>query len=173
MYYLEITLKKDCLTIFPFLRDYPTKAYQKGDYFKLLYFKPTDHFLIGFDSTGIRIGISNTPNLAGWHLIRDLEPILATGELLEVIEDLEISYLANHRMACYLQIKAYIGHLLGYGIRSRYDMQYFTKLLFVHGYDQETVIQIFSNLTKNIKLSKEFVLLQSKLYQAQKGKHEY
>ncbi len=52
-------------------------------------------------------------------------------------------------------------------------MQYFTKLLFVHGYDQETVIQIFSNLTKNIKLSKEFVLLQSKLYQAQKGKHEY
>ncbi len=100
MYYLEITLKKDCLTIFTFLRDYPTKAYQKGDYFKLLYFKPTDRFLIGFDSTGIRIGISNIPNLAGWHLIRDLKPILATGELLEMIEDLEISYLANHRMAC-------------------------------------------------------------------------
>lgn len=173
MHYLEITLKKDCLTAFPFLRNYPTTVYQKGDYFKLLYFKPTDRFLTGFDLTGIRIGVNKISNLAGWHLIRDLKPILATGELLEVIEDLEISYLASHRMVCYLQIKAYIGHLLSYGIRSRYDMQYFTKLLFIHGYDQEIVIQIFSNLTKNLKLSKEFILLQSKLYQTQKGKYEY
>ncbi|WP_221913333.1 hypothetical protein [Streptococcus halichoeri] len=173
MHYLEITLKKDCLTVFPFLKDYPTAAYRKRDYFKLLYFKPKDRFLTEFNLSGIKIGISTAPNLAGWQLIRDLKPNLATGELLEVIEDLEVSYLASHRMACYLQIKAYIEHLLSYGIRTRYDMQYFTKLLFCHGYDQETVIQIFSNLTKNLKLSKEFILLQSKLYQTQKGKHEY
>ncbi|AFC67022.1 hypothetical protein MGAS15252_1712 [Streptococcus pyogenes MGAS15252] len=52
-------------------------------------------------------------------------------------------------------------------------MQFFTKLLFCCGYDQETVIGIYSNITKNTRLSRDFITLQAKLYQTKKGTHEH
>ncbi|QBX13525.1 hypothetical protein JavanS89_0016 [Streptococcus satellite phage Javan89] len=117
--------------------------------------------------------VTDKPVLAGWKLVRDIEVRIATGELLEMIEELEICYLRKHQTVSYVEIKFYVVHLLTYGIRSRYDMQFFTKLLFCCGYDQETVIGIYSNITKNTRFSRDFITLQAKLYQTKKGTHEH
>lgn len=173
MDYLEVTMTKDCVKIFNFLYKYPAKAYQKDEYFKLLYMHPLDSFLTSFSLSGIRVKVTDKPVLAGWKLVRDIEVRIATGELLEMIEELEICYLRKHQTVSYVEIKFYVVYLLTYGIRSRYDMQFFTKLLFCCGYDQETVIGIYSNITKNTRLSRDFITLQAKLYQTKKGTHEH
>ena len=162
---IELTLKKDMMTLFQFLKDNPTQTYQQGDYFKLLYFEPLGAYLTPFSIKGIRVNLTDKPNTdSPWQLVRDLPRAWAGLDLMAILNDLEKHSLEKQRTGTGLDLSGWVLERIKYGISTEEDTVKLIKVMFLHGYDLEDVIGVFSSIVRREGLSRHFLTTAQSLY---------
>ena len=97
---IELTLSSDKLALFGFLKSTPTQAWKNGNHFKFIYFEPIGEALTDFHYKGLYVTVKDEKEeVEGWRLVRDLEIVLASSDLLMILKDLEVNKLTEQRPA--------------------------------------------------------------------------
>lgn len=170
---IELTLHTNKLGLFGFLKHNPTKVLKNGDFYKFLYFAPLGRELIAFSYTDIIVKtITGDPSKSdtqkGWILVRDKKIALASADLWEILQDLEATRLAENRQGTWIELKGEILDIVSQGIYTRREVAYFIRLLFLHGYDFDTVLELFTNLIKRADLAGFFLDTITSIYKGEK-----
>lgn len=163
MTYLIVTLHRDYLELFDFLRDNPTRAYQKGDYYRLAYYLPPSHYLTPFQFGKLRLEVTgDLPH--GWQQVRDYPTAYAGQQLLAELESLEAHKLMENRQGVGLSLTDWLLDAVCYGIRTKQETALLVRAMFVTGYDMEQVIGVFSTLARRLDLSSYFLQELARFY---------
>ena len=146
---IELTLSSDKLALFGFLKSTPTQVWKNGEHFKLIYFEPLGEGLTDFHYKGLYVSIKDENEaVEGWRLVRDLEIVLASPDLLTILKELEVNKLTEQRQGVGVELNGWVFDLICNGIYTRYETSLFVRLLFVNGYSfsqLETCFQQSSN----------------------------
>lgn len=161
---LELTLHKDKLNFFGFLKNNPTRLLKNGDFFKFIYIQPPDVGLTDFSYTGITVNIVDQVTEDHWQLERDLPIATAGADLIEVLEDLEIHRLKQARQGSGIELNGWIFDTIANGLFTEQETALFIRIMFVHGYDFEQLISLFSAIVKQIDLASYFLTTARKIY---------
>lgn len=164
MTYLIITLHRDYLELFDFLRDNPTKAYQKGDYYRLAYYLPPNHYLTPFKFSKIWLEVTDTEP-TGWELVRDFPTAYAGQKLLDELLDLERHQLAEKRQGRGLSLTGWLLDAVCFGITTKQELGVLVRAMFVTGYDYEQIIGVASNLVRRTELAGHCLQELNRLYE--------
>ncbi|MEX5398721.1 hypothetical protein ABPH35_10255 [Streptococcus sp. ZJ93] len=161
---LELTLHRDKLSFFGFLKNNPTRIIKNGDYYKFLYLLPPDVGLTDFSYKGITVKIAERSIEDHWELVRDFPPALAGVDLVEVLEDLEIHRLEQARQGIGLELGGWVFDTIVNGLYTEQDTAHFVRLMFVYGYDFEQLTSLFSAIVKRLELASYFLATAKKIY---------
>jgi len=93
----------------------------------------------------------------GWRLVRDLEIVLASPDLLTILKELEVNKLTEQRQGLGVELKGWIFDLICNGIYTRYETSLFVRLLFVNGYSFNQLVDLFSAIVKRKDLASYFL----------------
>lgn len=163
MTYLVLTLHRDYLELFGFLKTTPTKVYRKGDYYKFVYGQPLEHYLTPFRLSKLWLEVTEDfPQ--GWELVRDYPLAYASDKLLEELLDLEHHNLDQQRQGVGLEFGGWLLDAVCYGIATKQETAQLIRAMFVTGYDMEQVIGVFSTLTRRLDLSSYFLQELTRFY---------
>ena len=155
---IELTLSSDKLALFGFLKSTPTQVWKNGEHFKLIYFEPLGEGLTDFHYKGLYVSIKDENEaVEGWRLVRDLEIVLASPDLLTILKDLEVNKLTEQRQGLGVELKGWIFDLICNGIYTRYETSLFVRLLFVNGYSFNQLVDLFSAIVKRKDLASYFL----------------
>lgn len=155
---IELTLSSDKLALFGFLKSTPTQARQNGNHFKFIYFEPIGEALTDFHYKGLYVTVKDEKEeVEGWRLVRDLEIVLASPDLLTILKDLEVNKLTEQRQGLGVELKGWIFDLICNGIYTRYETSLFVRLLFVNGYSFSQLVDLFSAIVKRKDLASYFL----------------
>ncbi|MGT2801004.1 hypothetical protein [Streptococcus marmotae] len=161
---LELTLHRDKLSFFGFLKKNPTRALKKGNYYKFVYLLPSGVGLMDFSYKGIIVHLADAVTENHWQLVRDLPLAMAGADLVEVLEDLERHRLEQARQGLGLELGGWIFDTIANGLYTEQDTAYFIRLMFLHGYDFEQLTSLFSAIVKRIELASYFLTTARKIY---------
>ncbi|QBX09077.1 hypothetical protein JavanS315_0005 [Streptococcus satellite phage Javan315] len=162
---IELTLSSDKLALFGFLKFTPTQVWKNGEYFKFIYFEPIGEALTDFHYKGLYVAIKDEKEqVEGWRLVRDLEIILASPDLLTILKDLEVNKLTEQRQGLGVELKGWVFDLICNGIYTRYETSLFVRLLFVNGYSFSQLVDLFSAIVKRKDLASYFLEVATKFY---------
>ena len=100
----------------------------------------------------------------GWRLVRDLEIVLASPDLLTILKDLEVNKLTEQRQGLGVELKGWVFDLICNGIYTRYETSLFVRLLFVNGYSFSQLVDLFSAIVKRKDLASYFLEVATKFY---------
>lgn len=93
---IELTLSSDKLALFGFLKSTPTQVWKNGEHFKFVYFEPIGEALTNFHYKGLYVTVKDEKEeVEGWRLVRDLEIVLASPDLLTILKELEVNKLTE------------------------------------------------------------------------------
>lgn len=155
---IELTLSSDKLALFGFLKSTPTQAWKNGNHFKLIYFEPIGEALTDFHYKGLYVAVKNEKEeVEGWRLVRDLEIVLASPDLLTILKDLEVNKLTEQRQGLGVELKGWVFDLICNGIYTRYETSLFVRLLFVNGYSFSQLVDLFTAIVKRKDLASYFL----------------
>ena len=144
---IELTLSSDKLALFGFLKSTPTQVWKNGEYFKFIYFEPIGEALTDFHYKGLYVAVKDEKEqVEGWRLVRDLEIILASPDLLTILKELEVNKLTEQRQGLGVELKGWVFDLVCNGIYTRYETSLFVRLLFVNGYSFSQLVDLFSTI---------------------------
>lgn len=162
---IELTLSSDKLALFGFLKSTPTQAWKNGKHFKFIYFEPIGEALTDFHYKGLYVAVKDKKEeVEGWKLIRDLEIVLASPDLLTILKELEVNKLTEQRQGLGVELKGWVFDLICNGIYTRYETSLFVRLLFVNGYSFSQMVDLFSAIVKRKDLVSYFLELATKFY---------
>ena len=162
---IELTLSSDKLAIFGFLKSTPTQVWKNGEHFKLIYFEPLGEGLTDFHYKGLYVSIKDENEaVEGWRLVRDLEIVLASPDLLTILKELEVNKLTEQRQGVGVELKGWVFDLICNGIYTRYETSLFVRLLFVNGYSFSQLVDLFSSIVKRKDLASYFLEVATKFY---------
>ena len=162
---IELTLSSDKLALFGFLKSTPTQVWKNGEYFKFIYFEPIGEALTDFHYKGLYVAIKDEKEqVEGWRLVRDLEIILASPDLLTILKDLEVNKLTEQRQGLGVELKGWVFDLICNGIYTKYETSLFVRLLFVNGYSFSQMVDLFSAIVKRKDLVSYFLEVATKFY---------
>ncbi len=155
---IELTLSSDKLSLFGFLKSTPTQVWKNGEHFKFIYFEPIGEALTDFHYKGLYVAVKDEKEeVEGWRLVRDLEIVLASPDLLMILRDLEVNKLTEQRQGLGVELKGWIFDLICNGIYTRYETSLFVRLLFVNGYSFSQLVDLFSAIVKRKDLASYFL----------------
>ena len=100
----------------------------------------------------------------GWRLVRDLEIVLASPDLLTILKELEVNKLTEQRQGLGVELKGWVFDLICNGIYTRYETSLFVRLLFVNGYSFSQLVDLFSAIVKRKDLANYFLEVATKFY---------
>ncbi|MEW4354433.1 hypothetical protein AB1I63_05990 [Streptococcus pneumoniae] len=151
---IEFILQKDKVSEFVFLKDCPTRALKKDDWFLFLYFEPLGACLDSIISPLYRLSVKERLSeeklvKAGWQVVRDFNIAILSGELLELVKGFDVYKLTKKRYACPLILSGDLFQMICEGIRTKGQVSCLVKMMFAAGYDLGQVIDVFSNLVRN------------------------
>ena len=162
---IELTLSSDKLALFGFLKSIPTQAWKNGEHFKFIYFEPIGEALTDFHYKGLYVAVKDEKEqVEGWRLVRDLEIILASPDLLTILKELEVNKLTEQRQGVGVELKGWVFDLICNGIYTRYETSLFVRLLFVNGYSFSQLVDLFSAIVKRKDLASYFLEVATKFY---------
>lgn len=162
---IELTLSSDKLALFGFLKSTPTQVWKNGEYFKFIYFEPIGEALTDFHYKGLYVAVKDEKEqVEGWRLVRDLEIILASPDLLTILKELEVNKLTEQRQGLGVELKGWVFDLVCNGIYTRYETSLFVRLLFVNGYSFSQLVDLFSAIVKRKDLASYFLEVATKFY---------
>ena len=162
---IELTLSSDKLALFGFLKSTPTQVWKNGEHFKLIYFEPLGEGLTDFHYKGLYVSIKDENEaVEGWRLVRDLEIVLASSDLLTILKELEVNNLTEQRQGVGVELKGWFFDLICNGIYTRYETSLFVRLLFVNGYSFSQLVDLFSSIVKRKDLASYFLEVATKFY---------
>ena len=162
---IELTLSSDKLTLFGFLKSTPTQVWKNGEHFKFVYFEPIGEALTNFHYKGLYVTVKDEKEeVEGWRLVRDLEIVLASPDLLTILKDLEVNKLTEQRQGLGVELKRWDFYKISYGIYTRYETSLFVRLLFVNGYSFSQLVDLFSAIVKRKDLASYFLEVATKFY---------
>ncbi len=162
---IELTLSSDKLALFGFLKSTPTQVWKNGEHFKLIYFEPLGEGLTDFHYKGLYVSIKDENEaVEGWRLVRDLEIVLASSDLLTILKELEVNKLTEQRQGVGVELKGWFFDLICNGIYTRYETSLFVRLLFVNGYSFSQLVDLFSSIVKRKDLASYFLEVATKFY---------
>ena len=162
---IELTLSSDKLALFGFLKSTPTQVWKNGEHFKLIYFEPLGEGLTDFHYKGLYVSIKDENEaVEGWRLVRDLEIVLASPDLLTILKELEVNKLTEQRQGVGVELKGWVFDLICNGIYTRYETSLFVRLLFVNGYSFSQMVDLFSAIVKRKDLVSYFLEVATKFY---------
>lgn len=163
---IDLTIHKDMVKLFSFLKDNPSKAYKNSDFVKFLYFEPIGAYLIPFSLKNIMVNVTDKPALADhWELVRDLPLAVADSDLLAILSDLERHCLEGRRQGLGLDLSGFVFDCVVNGLDNQEDTAKLVKLMYLHGYDIEQVIALFSAIVRRKSLARPFLTMATHLYQ--------
>lgn len=162
---IELTLSSDKLALFGFLKSSPPRVWKNGEYFKFIYFEPIGEALTDFHYKDLYVAIKDEKEqVEGWRLVRDLEIILASPDLLTILKELEVNKLTEQRQGLGVELKGWVFDLVCNGIYTRYETSLFVRLLFVNGYSFSQLVDLFSAIVKRKDLASYFLEVATKFY---------
>ena len=162
---IELTLSSDKLALFGFLKSTPTQAWKNGEHFKFIYFEPIGEALTDFHYKGLYVAVKDKKEeVEGWKLIRDLEIVMASPDLLTILKELEVNKLTEQRQGLGVELKGWVFDLICNGIYTRYETSLFVRLLFVNGYSFSQLVDLFSAIVKRKDLASYFLEIATKFY---------
>ena len=162
---IELTLSSDKLALFGFLKSTPTQVLKNGEYFKFIYFEPIGEALTDFHYKGLYVTVKEEKEeVEGWRLVRDLEIVLASPDLLTILKELEVNKLTEQRQGLGVELKGWFFDLICNGIYTRYETSLFVRLLFVNGYSFSQLVDLFSAIVKRKDLASYFLEVATKFY---------
>ena len=162
---IELTLSSDKLALFGFLKSTPTQVWKNGEHFKFVYFEPIGEALTNFHYKGLYVTIKEEKEeVEGWRLVRNLEIVLVSPDLLIILKDLEVNKLTEQRQGLGVELKGWIFDLICNGIYTRYETSLFVRLLFVNGYSFSQLVDLFSAIVKRRDLASYFLEVATKFY---------
>ncbi|MDU3982295.1 MAG: hypothetical protein E7H16_09535 [Streptococcus mitis] len=162
---IELTLSSDKLALFGFLKSIPTQVWKNGEHFKFIYFEPIGEALTNFHYKGLYVTVKDEKEqVEGWRLVRDLEIILASPDLLTILKELEVNKLTEQRQELGVELKGWVFDLVCNGIYTRYETSLFVRLLFVNGYSFSQLVDLFSAIVKRKDLASYFLEVATKFY---------
>ena len=162
---IELTLSSDKLALFGFLKSTPTQVWKNGEHFKFVYFEPIGEALTNFHYKGLYVSIKDENEaVEGWRLVRDLEIVLASPDLLTILKELEVNKLTEQRQGGGVELKGWVFDLICNGIYTRYETSLFVRLLFVNGYSFSQLVDLFSTIVKRKELASYFLEVATKFY---------
>lgn len=162
---IELTLSSDKLSLFGFLKSTPTQVWKNGEHFKFIYFEPIGEALTDFHYKGLYVTVKDEKEqVEGWRLVRDLEIVLASPDLLMILKDLEVNKLTEQRQGLGVELKGWVFDLICNGIYTRYETSLFVRLLFVNGYSFSQMVDLFSAIVKRKDLASYFLEVATKFY---------
>ena len=162
---IELTLSSDKLALFGFLKFTPTQVWKNGEYFKFIYFEPIGEALTDFHYKGLYVTVKEEKEeVEGWRLVRNLEIVLASPDLLIILKELEVNKLTEQRQGLGVELKGWVFDLICNGIYTRYETSLFVRLLFVNGYSFSQLVDLFSAIVKRKDLASYFLEVATKFY---------
>ncbi len=162
---IELTLSSDKLALFGFLKSTPTQAWKNGEYFKFIYFEPIGEALTDFHYKGLYVIVKEEKEeVEGWRLVRNLEIVLTSPDLLIILKELEVNKLTEQRQGLGVELKGWVFDLICNGIYTRYETSLFVRLLFVNGYSFSQLVDLFSAIVKQKDLASYFLEVATKFY---------
>ncbi len=162
---IELTLSSDKLALFGFLKSTPTQVWKNGEYFKFIYFEPIGEALTDFHYKGLYVAVKDKKEeVEGWKLIKDLEIVMASPDLLTILKELEVNKLTEQRQGLGVELKGWVFDLICNGIYTRYETSLFVRLLFVNGYSFSQLVDLFSAIVKRKDLASYFLEIATKFY---------
>ena len=162
---IELTLSSDKLALFGFLKSTPTQVWKNGEHFKFVYFEPIGEALTNFHYKGLYVTIKEEKEeVEGWRLVRNLEIVLVSPDLLIILKDLEVNKLTEQRQGLGVELKGWVFDLICNGIYTRYETSLFVRLLFVNGYSFSQLVDLFSAIVKRRDLASYFLEVATKFY---------
>ena len=162
---IELTLSSDKLALFGFLKSTPTQVWKNGEHFKFVYFEPIGEALTNFHYKGLYVTIKEEKEeVEGWRLVRNLEIVLVSPDLLIILKDLEVNKLTEQRQGLGVELKGWVFDLICNGIYTRYETSLFVRLLFVNGYSFGQLVDLFSAIVKRKDLASYFLEVATKFY---------
>ena len=162
---IELTLSSDKLALFGFLKSTPTQVWKNGEHFKFIYFEPIGEALTDFHYKGLYVAVKDKKEeVEGWKLIRDLEIVLASPDLLTILKELEVNKLTEQRQGLGVELKGWVFDLICNGIYTKYETSLFIRLLFVNGYSFSQLVDLFSAIIKRKELASYFLEVATKFY---------
>ncbi|WP_049550622.1 MULTISPECIES: hypothetical protein [Streptococcus] len=162
---IELTLSSDKLALFGFLKSTPTQVWKNGEHFKFVYFEPIGEALTNFHYKGLYVTVKDEKEeVEGWRLVRDLEIVLASPDLLTILKELEVNKLTEQRQGLGVELKGWFFDLICNGIYTRYETSLFVRLLFVNGYSFSQLVDLFSAIVKRKDLASYFLEIATKFY---------
>ena len=162
---IELTISVEKIPLFGFLKSTPTQVWKNREYFKFIYFEPIGEALTDFHYKGLYVTVKDEKEeVEGWRLVRDLEIVLASPDLLTILKDLEVNKLTEQRQGLGVELKGWIFDLICNGIYTRYETSLFVRLLFVNGYSFSQLVDLFSAIVKRKDLASYFLEVATKFY---------
>ena len=162
---IELTLSNDKLALFGFLKSTPTQAWKNGEHFKFIYFEPIGEALTDFHYKGLYVTVKEEKEeVEGWRLVRNLEIVLASPDLLIILKELEVNKLTEQRQGLGVELKGWVFDLICNGIYTKYETSLFVRLLFVNGYSFSQMVDLFSAIVKRKDLVSYFLEVATKFY---------
>lgn len=153
---ITLTLHKDYLRLFSFLKDNPTKLERNGDYYRLTYWLRLGQIISPFRLGKLWLTVGAVSS-DGWELIRDYQPTYAGDALLSEVYFLELEELRRQRQGVGLEFRGWLFDAVCYGIGTPEEVRYLVRLLFLTGYDMGQVIALYTATTKRQDLTSVFL----------------
>ena len=165
MRFIELVLSADKLALFAFLKSTPTQVWKNGNHYKFVYYEPIGEGLTSFHYKGLYVVVRDEKgDVDGWELVRDRKISIASLELLEILNDLEVNELTEQRQGLGVELKGWVLDLICNGIYTRYETSVFVRLLFVNGYSFSQLVDLFSAIVKRKELASYFLEVATKFY---------
>ena len=156
---IALTVHKDILKLFDFLKDSPSAVYHDGVSFLFVYFKQADRVIFPFSYRGVRVEILETDEIADyvkdWEQVRAHRVAIAPTELLTALESVEKR--AKARGAPLVLNSELIDFLTS--INDLESLGAFVKLFDYHGYSAEDILTLYAHLRIRKSLDKPFFKL--------------
>ena len=139
--------------------------WKNGEYFKFIYFEPIGEALTDFHYKGLYVTVKEEKEeVEGWRLVRNLEIVLASPDLLIILKELEVNKLTEQRQGLGVELKGWVFDLICNGIYTKYETSLFVRLLFVNGYSFSQMVDLFSAIVKRKDLVSYFLEVATKFY---------
>lgn len=162
---IELTISVEKMPLFGFLKSNPTQVWKNGNHYKFIYFEPIGEALTNFHYKGLHMTVKDEKEeVEGWRLVRDLEIVLASPDLLTILKELEVNKLTEQRQGFGVELKGWVFDLICNGIYTRYETSLFVRLLFMNGYSFSQLVDLFSAIVKRKDLASYFLEVATKFY---------
>ncbi|HFU4502092.1 TPA: hypothetical protein ACGPA6_001951 [Streptococcus suis] len=165
---VEVTIKRGEQILLDLLKDNPTRAVMQNNFFRFYYYLPFGSYITPFSLNNIILKVfEEIPATKGWKLIRDYPISIMKTSLLAKLEGIEKITLDQQRQASGLYLDGWVFDIITNGIYTKEETAIFIRHMYLHGYDFEQVVDLFSAIVKRSSLASYFLDMMKQFYFAE------